>query len=35
MKFEFGDFCCDVDVFIPHHIDRVKLTSYVEYNGEY
>lgn len=21
--------------YIPHHIDRVKLTSYVEYNGEY
>lgn len=23
------------DVCIPHHVDRVKLTSYVEYNGEY
>ncbi len=21
--------------FIPYHVDRVKLTSYVEYNGEY
>jgi len=23
------------NVCIPHHVDRVKLTSYVEYNGEY
>ncbi len=23
------------DVYTPYHIDRVKLTSYVEYNGEY
>lgn len=23
------------DVCIPHHVDHVKLTSYVEYNGEY
>lgn len=23
------------DVCIPHHVDRVKLTNYVEYNGEY
>ncbi|GAA0741541.1 hypothetical protein [Clostridium oceanicum] len=22
-------------VYLPHHVDRVKLTSYVEYNGEY
>ncbi|WP_202747406.1 hypothetical protein [Clostridium rhizosphaerae] len=22
-------------VCIPHHVDRVKLTSFVEYNGEY
>lgn len=22
-------------VYIPHHVDRVKLTSFVEYNGEY
>ena len=22
-------------VCIPHHVERVKLTSYVEYNGEY
>jgi len=21
--------------YIPHHVDRVKLMSYVEYNGEY
>ncbi|WP_297429866.1 hypothetical protein [Clostridium sp.] len=21
--------------YIPHHVDRVKLTSFVEYNGEY
>ncbi|WP_143152504.1 hypothetical protein [Clostridium cavendishii] len=24
-----------VDVYTPYHVDRVKLTSYVEYNGEY
>ncbi len=23
------------NAFIPHHISRVKFTSYVEYNGEY
>lgn len=23
------------NAYIPHHVDRVKLTSYVEYNGEY
>jgi hypothetical protein len=23
------------EVCIPHHVNRVKLTSYVEYNGEY
>ncbi|WP_099192374.1 hypothetical protein [Tepidibacter mesophilus] len=23
------------EVYLPHHVDRVKLTSYVEYNGEY
>ncbi|MFT8352497.1 hypothetical protein [Clostridium saccharoperbutylacetonicum] len=22
------------EMYIPHHIDRVKLTSFVEYNGE-
>lgn len=23
------------NIYIPHHVDRVKRTSFVEYNGEY
>lgn len=23
------------DIYTPYHIDRVRLTSYLEYNGEY
>lgn len=24
-----------MNIYLPYHVDRVKLTSYVEYNGEY
>jgi hypothetical protein len=23
------------DVYTPYHVDRIKLTGYIEYNGEY
>lgn len=23
------------NIYLPYHVDRVRLTSYVEYNGEY
>jgi hypothetical protein len=23
------------NIYIPHHVDRIKRTSFVEYNGEY